>query len=142
MHCRLAICSCSSRICGARLIRYRILPNTQGDWRRRRRRASAFWICWNANPTCATCLTPSARLANAHEFIMALPEGYETILGERGVTLSQGQRQRIAIARAAVRNAPLLILDEPTNGLDEENERAVIEALERLARGHTTFLIT
>jgi len=64
------------------------------------------------------------------------------MVGERGVTLSNGQRQRIAIARAAIRRAPVLILDEPTTGLDGENERAVIEALERLAEGRTTFLIT
>jgi ATP-binding cassette subfamily B protein len=84
----------------------------------------------------------AARLANADEFITALPRGYDTVLGERGVTLSGGQRQRIAIARAAIRKAPILILDEPTAGLDEENERAVLEALERLARGRTTFFIT
>ncbi len=71
-----------------------------------------------------------------------MPQGYDTVVGERGVTLSNGQRQRIAIARAAVRRVPLLILDEPTVGLDGENERAVIEALERLADGRTTFLIT
>jgi ATP-binding cassette subfamily B protein len=84
----------------------------------------------------------AARLANAHEFIEALPDGYDTFLGERGLTLSGGQRQRIAIARAAVRKAPILILDEPTTGLDRENGLAVIEALERLAHGHTAFLIT
>jgi ATP-binding cassette subfamily B protein len=84
----------------------------------------------------------AARLANAHEFITELPEGYDTVLGERGVTLSHGQRQRIAIARAAVRRSPILILDEPTTGLDEENERAVTEALIRLASGRTTLLIT
>ena len=84
----------------------------------------------------------AARLANAHEFISALPLGYETILGERGMTLSQGQRQRIAIARAAIRNAPILILDEPTAGLDKRNETAVLEALHRLHSERTTFLIT
>src|SRR3989449_2380848 len=84
----------------------------------------------------------AARLANAHGFIMAQPQGYDTVVGERGVTLSNGQRQRIAIARAAIRHAPLLILDEPTTGLDGENERAVSEALERLTEGRTTFLIT
>lgn len=84
----------------------------------------------------------AARLANAHEFIEALPDGYDTVLGERGVTLSGGQRQRIAIARAAIRKAPILILDEPTTGLDEENGQQVSEALERLSEGHTTFLIT
>ena len=84
----------------------------------------------------------SAQLANADAFIRALPEGYDTIVGERGVTLSSGQRQRIAIARAAVRPAPILILDEPTTGLDEENRSIVSEALERLAHGPTTLLIT
>jgi ATP-binding cassette subfamily B protein len=84
----------------------------------------------------------AARLANAHEFIVALSQGYETVLGERGVTLSQGQRQRIAIARAAIRQAPILILDEPTTGLDKKNERAVLDALERLQQVRTTFMIT
>jgi ATP-binding cassette subfamily B protein len=84
----------------------------------------------------------AARLANAHDFIQALPKGYDTLLGERGVTLSGGQRQRLAIARAAVRKAPILILDEPATGLDEENERAVLDALTRLAQGRTTFFIT
>jgi ATP-binding cassette, subfamily B, bacterial len=84
----------------------------------------------------------AARLANAHDFIVRLPEGYDTVLGERGMTLSHGQRQRIAIARAVVRRAPLLVLDEPTTGLDEENHRAVAEALGRLAQGLTTFLVT
>lgn len=84
----------------------------------------------------------AARLANAHDFIEALPEGYDTVIGERGVTLSGGQRQRIAIARAAIRRAPILVLDEPTTGLDDENARQVTEALDRLAEGSTTFLIT
>jgi ATP-binding cassette, subfamily B, bacterial len=84
----------------------------------------------------------AARLANAHQFIMALPNGYDTILSERAVTLSKGQRQRIAIARAAIRKSRTLILDEPTTGLDKENENAVIEAMDRLARECTTFLIT
>jgi ATP-binding cassette subfamily B protein len=84
----------------------------------------------------------AARLANAHTFIERLPRCYDTPVGERGVTLSGGQRQRIAIARAAIRNAPFLILDEPTTGLDEENERSVLESLQRLSRGRTTFWIT
>jgi ATP-binding cassette subfamily B protein len=89
-----------------------------------------------------TEIEAAARLANAHGFIQDLPQGYDTVLGERGVTLSHGQRQRVAIARAAIRRAPILILDEPTTGLDQRNERAVLEALERLYRGRTTFLIT
>jgi ATP-binding cassette subfamily B protein len=84
----------------------------------------------------------AARLANAHEFITLLPEGYATMVGERGVTLSGGQRQRIAIARAAIRKSPILLLDEPTAGLDEENEQAVSQALDRLAVGRTTFMVT
>jgi len=84
----------------------------------------------------------AARLANAHRFIEAMPDGYDTLVGERGTTLSGGQRQRIAIARAAIRKAPLLLLDEPTAGLDRENSHAVIEALKRLARGCTTFIAT
>jgi ATP-binding cassette subfamily B protein len=84
----------------------------------------------------------AGRLANAEEFVRALPQGYDTVLGERGLTLSGGQRQRIAIARAAVRRAPLLVLDEPATGLDGDNERAVLDALERLAEGRTTFIIT
>ncbi len=84
----------------------------------------------------------AARLANAHDFIMALPEGYETILGERGATLSGGQRQRISIARAAIRQAAIAILDEPTTGLDNENEHAVNEALDRLTQKCTTFIVS
>ena len=84
----------------------------------------------------------AARLANAHEFITALPQGYDTVVGERGSTLSGGQRQRVAIARAAMRRTPILILDEPTSGLDNANEQAVAEALRRLAQNRTTFLIT
>jgi ATP-binding cassette subfamily B protein len=84
----------------------------------------------------------AARLANAHEFIMALPDGYDTVLAERGVTLSGGQRQRIALARAAIRQAPLLILDEPTTGLDAENACAVLETMTRLVHGRTTFFVT
>lgn len=84
----------------------------------------------------------AARLANAHEFINRLPDGYETAVGERGVTLSNGQRQRIAIARAAIRKSAILILDEPTTGLDPANEKTVSEALEKLADGSTTLHIT
>jgi len=93
-------------------------------------------------PPPAEVIEAAAGLANAHAFVAALPQGYDTVLGERGVTLSHGQRQRIAIARAAIRRAPIVVLDEPTTGLDKENEWAVIEALERLVAGCTTFLIT
>ncbi len=84
----------------------------------------------------------AARLASADEFIVALPEGYDTILAERGATLSAGQRQRLSIARAALRDAPILVLDEPTVGLDAENEAAVATAIWRLAEGRTTLLVT
>jgi ATP-binding cassette, subfamily B, bacterial len=87
-------------------------------------------------------IVTAAKLANAHDFVMALPQGYDTVLGERGVTLSQGQRQRLAIARAAIRKAPILILDEPMTGLDKSNEQTVVQSLERLDYGCTTFLIT
>jgi subfamily B ATP-binding cassette protein MsbA len=83
----------------------------------------------------------SAELANAHEFIMKLPHGYGTMVGERGGGLSGGQRRRIAIARAMVRNTPILILDEPTTGLDAASEHAVVEALERLMKGRTCVVI-
>ncbi len=83
----------------------------------------------------------AARLANAHEFIEKMPEGYDTMVGERGISLSGGQRQRIAIARAIIRDTPILILDEPTSGLDAASEQTVIEALDRLMKGRTTLLI-
>jgi ATP-binding cassette subfamily B protein len=84
----------------------------------------------------------AARLANADDFIRALPGGYDAVVGERGVTLSHGQRQRIAIARAAIREAPILILDEPTTGLDKKSEQTVMDALEKVYAGRTTFLIS
>jgi ATP-binding cassette subfamily B protein/subfamily B ATP-binding cassette protein MsbA len=83
----------------------------------------------------------AARQANAHEFIAALPRGYDTVIGERGATLSGGERQRIAIARAILKDAPILILDEPTSALDAETEHAIVQALGRLMRGRTTFII-
>jgi ATP-binding cassette subfamily B protein/subfamily B ATP-binding cassette protein MsbA len=83
----------------------------------------------------------AARAANAHDFIMALPQGYDTVVGERGVTLSGGQRQRLGIARAFVKDAPVLILDEPTSALDAENERTVLDALARLMKDRTTLII-
>ena len=84
----------------------------------------------------------AARLANADEFIQQLPQAYDTAIGERGATLSNGQRQRIAIARAIIRHTPIVILDEPTSGLDEDNERQVLEALDHLSQGRTSLIIT
>jgi subfamily B ATP-binding cassette protein MsbA len=83
----------------------------------------------------------AAELANADEFIRNMPQQYDTMVGEKGVTLSGGQRQRIAIARAIIRNAPILILDEPTSGLDAASEELVFEALGRLMSGRTTIVI-
>jgi subfamily B ATP-binding cassette protein MsbA len=83
----------------------------------------------------------AAKLANAHEFIAQLPEDYDTVIGERGVTLSGGQRQRIAIARAIIRDTPILIMDEPSTGLDAGSEKLVFEALEHLMKGKTTIVI-
>jgi subfamily B ATP-binding cassette protein MsbA len=83
----------------------------------------------------------AAKVANAHEFIMRMPLGYDSIVGERGDTLSGGQRQRIAIARAVIRNSPVLVLDEPTAALDAESERLVIDALRRLMKGRTVIMI-
>jgi ABC-type multidrug transport system fused ATPase/permease subunit len=83
----------------------------------------------------------AAKLANAHDFITAMPHGYDSTVGERGLTLSGGQRQRIGIARAVVRNSPILILDEPTAALDTESEKVVMEALERLMKGRTVITI-
>jgi ATP-binding cassette, subfamily B, bacterial len=83
----------------------------------------------------------AACAANAHEFIERLPQGYQTVIGERGATLSGGQRQRLSIARALLKNSPILILDEPTSALDVETEQGLLEALERLTRGRATFII-
>ena len=86
-------------------------------------------------------LIDAARTANAHEFVEALPHGYDTVVGERGLQLSGGQRQRLAIARAVLKNPPILILDEATSALDTESERAVQEAMQRLMVGRTTLVI-
>jgi ABC-type multidrug transport system fused ATPase/permease subunit len=83
----------------------------------------------------------AAKSANAHDFIMRLPEQYETLLGERGVQLSGGERQRIAIARAFIKDAPILILDEPTSSIDSRTEAVILDALDRLMVGRTTFMV-
>jgi ABC-type multidrug transport system fused ATPase/permease subunit len=86
-------------------------------------------------------LIAAAEAANAHDFIMRLPQKYETRLGERGAKLSGGERQRIAVARAFLRNSPILILDEPTSSIDTKTEAVILDALDRLMEGRTTFLI-
>ncbi len=83
----------------------------------------------------------AAKAANAHEFIARLPQGYETPVGERGMCLSGGERQRISLARAFLKDAPILILDEPTSSVDVQTEGAIVEAMERLMHGRTTFII-
>jgi ATP-binding cassette subfamily B protein len=83
----------------------------------------------------------AAQLAQAHEFILGLPDGYDTIVGQGGMPLSGGQRQRLGIARALVRDSRIVILDEPSSGLDKESERLVFEGLGNLLRGRTTFVI-
>ena len=83
----------------------------------------------------------AARIANAHNFIMETPDGYNTNIGDRGCLLSGGQRQRISIARAILKNPPILILDEATSALDTESERLVQEALEKLMRNRTTLVV-
>ena len=86
-------------------------------------------------------LEDAARAAQIHDLIAALPDGYDTIVGERGYRFSGGEKQRIAIARTVLRNPPVLVLDEATSALDNETERAVQEALDRLAEGRTTIAI-
>jgi ATP-binding cassette subfamily B protein len=86
-------------------------------------------------------IVEAAKAANAHEFIAGLSHGYETEVGERGMSLSGGERQRIALARAFLKDAPILILDEPTSSVDTKTEAAIMEAMERLMHGRTTFMI-
>jgi ATP-binding cassette subfamily B protein len=87
-------------------------------------------------------MVQAARAAGAHDFIARLPHGYATPVGERGMKLSGGERQRIALARAFLKDAPVLILDEPTSSVDVKTESAILEAMDRLMRGRTAFLIT
>jgi ATP-binding cassette subfamily B protein len=86
-------------------------------------------------------IVAASKSANAHEFVMRLPEGYDTVVGERGATLSGGEKQRLSIARAFLKDAPVLILDEPTSALDARTEGALLEALERLMEGRISFVI-
>jgi ATP-binding cassette subfamily B protein len=86
-------------------------------------------------------IVAAAKAANAHDFILRMPNGYDTVVGERGMMLSGGERQRISLARAFLRNAPLLVLDEPTSSIDLVTEAGIMEAMERLMRGRTVFII-
>ena len=86
-------------------------------------------------------IVAAAKVANADEFISRMPHGYDSPIGERGDTLSGGQRQRIGIARAVIRNSPIMILDEPTAALDTESEQLVVEGLRRLMKGRTVIMI-
>ena len=98
-------------------------------------------IAYGRNDFTLDQVQAAARAANAHDFVSQLPEGYDTLLGERGMRLSGGERQRIAIARALLRDPPILILDEATSALDMESERLVQEAIDRLMAHRTTFVI-
>jgi len=99
-------------------------------------------ILYGASGATTEEILRAANIANAHDFILRMPQQYDTFLSERGASLSGGQRQRIAIARAAVRNAPIVILDEPTTGLDRKNELEVEQTLKKLTGNCTTLLIT
>jgi ATP-binding cassette, subfamily B, bacterial len=86
-------------------------------------------------------IVAAAEAANAHDFIMGLPEQYETVIGERGAKLSGGERQRISVARAFLKDAPILLLDEPTSSIDSKTEAVILDALDRLMEGRTTFMV-
>jgi ATP-binding cassette subfamily B protein len=98
-------------------------------------------ICYGKPNATAEEVEEAARAANAHDFITQLPGGYDTLLGERGTKISGGERQRIAVARAFLRDAPILILDEPTSAIDSRTESVILDALDRLMEGRTTLLI-
>jgi subfamily B ATP-binding cassette protein MsbA len=98
-------------------------------------------ICYGMSGVPRERVVEAARAALAHDFIMELPEGYDTVIGERGTRLSGGQRQRIAIARAILKNSPILILDEATSELDSESEMYVQKALSNLMAGRTVIVI-
>jgi ATP-binding cassette subfamily B protein len=86
-------------------------------------------------------IVAAAKVANAHDFIVTLPDGYDTLVGERGMRLSGGERQRIALARAFLKDAPILILDEPTSAIDVATETLIMEAMQRVMTGRTTLMI-
>ncbi len=88
-----------------------------------------------------TAIEQAARMANIHEFIVSLPEGYDTVVGERGLKLSGGEKQRIAIARAMLKSPRILVFDEATSSLDSRSEKAILESLKTLAEDHTTLVI-
>jgi ATP-binding cassette subfamily B protein len=98
-------------------------------------------ICYARPRASEEEIIAAAQAANAHEFISGLPDGYQTLVGERGMRLSGGERQRIALARAFLKDAPILILDEPTSSVDVRTETAIMDAMERLMHGRTTFMI-
>jgi subfamily B ATP-binding cassette protein MsbA len=98
-------------------------------------------VCYGLTNVSREKVVAAARAALAHDFIMELPRGYDTLIGERGMRLSGGQRQRIAIARAILKDSPILILDEATSELDSESEMFVQKALANLMVGRTTFVI-
>jgi ATP-binding cassette, subfamily B, bacterial len=99
-------------------------------------------IAYSRPGATAVEIEAAARAAQAHDFILGLPEGYHTRVGERGLRLSGGERQRIAIARAFLKDAPILLLDEPTSAVDTRTEASILEAMERLMEGRTSILIT
>jgi ATP-binding cassette subfamily B protein/subfamily B ATP-binding cassette protein MsbA len=99
------------------------------------------YACANAVLAGAPTIEGAARLACIDELIAALPDGYDTVIGEAGVALSEGEKQRITIARALLRDAPILILDEPTSALEVATEALVMAGIERLMAGRTTFII-
>jgi ATP-binding cassette subfamily B protein len=99
-------------------------------------------IAYTCPQTSRSDVVQAAKMANAHEFVMQLPEGYDTQVGARGASLSGGERQRISLARAFLKNAPILILDEPTSSVDTKAEAEIVEAAEALMRGRTTFVIS
>ena len=98
-------------------------------------------ILFGRSDATETEVIEAAQIANAHEFIINLPDGYDTVIGERGVKLSGGQKQRLSIARAVLKDAPVLILDEATSSVDPETEALIQQALERLMVGRTTLII-